>query len=137
METNPRDNIEDQNLKNFINDIFSKDLFLLLLKSVPTSLEILEKYLTEIRKKYLITIFNSQNNDVNTYFLVTLAQQSLRNGYSWFICAEEENILDEIEVRIKKDIKENKKLNENEIAIFASYKHLNEFSGDRKLSNKK
>ena len=103
------------------------DLFLLLLKSVPTSLEILEKYLTEIRKKYLITIFNSQNNDVNTYFLVTLAQQSLRNGYSWFICAEEENILDEIEVRIKKDIKENKKLNENEIAIFASYKHLNDF----------
>ena len=127
METNPKDNIEDQHLENFINDIFSKDLFLLLLKSVPTSLEILEKYLTEIRKKYLITIFNSQNNDVNTHFLITLAQQSLRNGYSWFICPEEEDILDEIEVRIKKDIKENKKLNENEIAIFASYKHLNNF----------
>ncbi len=127
IEINPKDNIEDQHLENFTNDIFSKDLFLLLLKSVPISLEILEKFLTEIRKKYLITIFSSEDNDINTDFLITLAQQSLRNGYSWFICPEEQKILDEIEVRIKTDVKENKKLNENEIAIFASYRHLNDF----------
>ena len=127
IEINPKDNIEDQYLENFTNDIFSKDLFLLLLKSVPISLEILEKFLTEIRKKYLTTIFSSEDNDINTHFLITLAQQSLRNGYSWFICPEEQKILDEIEVRIKTDVKENKKLNENEITIFASYRHLNDF----------
>ncbi len=126
MEINPKENISEKNLENFINDIFSKDLFLLLLQSIPIGLEILEKYLTETRKKYLFKISNSSENSINTHFLIALAQQSLRNGYSWFISSDEENTLDEIELKIKNNITENKKMNENEIAIFSSYRYLSD-----------
>ncbi len=124
LEVDPKIEIKNKNLKAFIEGIFNNDLFLMLLESIPVTLEILEKYLSEIRKKFLKEVLSSSEETINTKNIISLAQQSLRNGHSWTITDDEGENLKKIECRIKKNIKENKILNENEIAILASYKHL-------------
>ena len=123
-EINPKEKINDDVLTSFKKEIFEKDLFLKLLDSMPMRVDLFENFLTTIRKEFLMDISNETKKSINIKGLVSLAEQSFRNGYSWFVANDEEKLIEKIILKLKKDAKENNNLDENKIALLGSYKYL-------------
>ena len=124
------ENIEiniDLNSENFLNFINNNLVNYHLRDSVNMSIH-LEKILIKIRKLFLEAVLKNPdiilNNQSYLRFLISIAHQCLLNEYVWETSKNEEEILNQIEIKLEKSIKSKSQLSNIEILILISYQNI-------------
>ena len=114
---------KNQILSNYlIKDILNDDIFILILQNSLILDRFLERFLTQLRKTFLYEFYQGERKllEVHLSFLAALAEQSYLNEYVFFQTEEEIKLIKILEEKIIN----NKKINEIELVLLASYRPL-------------
>ena len=102
-----------------IQNLLKEELFLLMLQKSLMADKFLEKLLTKLRNEILFSLLDSNQNNLKEYFdcIVSLAEQCFLNEYVYSQSEKETKSLNKL---INK-IKNNKKINELDVAVLGCY----------------
>ncbi len=102
-----------------VQNLLKEELFLLMLQKSLMADKFLEKLLTKLRNEILFSLLDSNQNNLKEYFdcIVSLAEQCFLNEYVYSQSEKETKSLNKL---INK-IKNNKKINELDVAVLGCY----------------
>ncbi len=133
-----KDKITIENFNCVLENLQKNSLLMQFMKVCPIPDYYIEKNFVKIRKEILNHTYKSNIDKNHINFLISLSMQCFLNEYIYGQSKNEIEKIQNIDERIKNNLKENKKISDLEILCLSCYEPLTNFSWSNKIkfSNK-
>lgn len=125
--------VQKISLKNIISDLSELTLLLKLMSVCPVIDIEIEKLLTFIRSRLLLSISSFRGNNEVIKFQSALALQCFNNEYIYIQSEEENKTLENLEMVVRLALNNNEQLSPQYILCLACYKSLNNYAWSSNL----
>ncbi len=129
-----KDKITDKIVNNILKNLQENSLLMQFMKVCPIPDYHIEKNFVKLRTKVLNQTYKSNIDKDNINFLISLSMQCFLNEYIYGITKDEVEKINKIDERIKKNLRQNKKINDLEILCLSCYEPLTNFSWCNKIN---
>ena len=128
-----KNKINNKNFNNILENLQENSLLMQFMKVCPISDYYIEKNFVNIRKEILNKTYKLEIDKTHINFFISLSMQCFLNEYIYEKSKDEIEKIEKINERIKKNLRENKKISDLDILCLSSYEPLTNFSWSNKI----
>ncbi len=128
-----KNKITNKDFNYILENLQENPLLMQFMKVCPISDYYIEKNFVNIRKEILNQTYKSEIDKTHINFLISLSIQCFLNEYIYERSKDEIEKIKKINERIKKNLRENKKISDLDILCLSSYEPLTNFSWSNKI----
>ncbi len=128
-----KNKITNKDFDNILKGLQKNTLLIQFMKVCPIPDYYIEKNFVNLRKEILNKTYKSDIDKTHMDFLISLSMQCFLNEYIYGKSKDEIEKINKINERIKKNLKENKKISDLDILCISYYEPLTNFSWSNKI----